>query len=110
MHLGLTNKPFVPHNLITVQESPAVLLKFQMAPILKVLMSSGSKKSNPDMHFLFLSEVPVNELLPGSPLGPPMGRATRLRPFLLISQISLVIIGRRINFVVQFEHTCNLSN
>jgi hypothetical protein len=33
-------------------------------------MSSGSKKRNPDMHFLFLSKVPVNEPPPFSPTGP----------------------------------------
>jgi hypothetical protein len=32
-------------------------------------MSSGSKKRNPDTHFLFLSKVPVNEPPPVSPTG-----------------------------------------
>jgi hypothetical protein len=32
-------------------------------------MSSGSKKRNPDMNFLFFSKVPVNEPPPGSPTG-----------------------------------------
>jgi hypothetical protein len=44
MHLGLIDEPFVPHNLISAQESPVLLPKFQMAPRLKILMSSGSKK------------------------------------------------------------------
>jgi hypothetical protein len=44
MHLGLTHGPFVPHNLISTQESPVPLLKFQVAPKLKILMASGSKK------------------------------------------------------------------
>ena len=39
MHLGLIDRPFVPHN----QESPVHLPKFQMAPGFKILMSSGSK-------------------------------------------------------------------
>jgi len=43
MHLGLTDGPFVPHNLLA-QESPVPFSKFQMAPRLKFLMSSGSKK------------------------------------------------------------------
>jgi hypothetical protein len=38
MHLGLTDWPFVPHNLISN------LPKFQMAPRLKILMASVSKK------------------------------------------------------------------
>jgi hypothetical protein len=44
MHLGLIDRPFVPHNLISSQDSPVPLPKFQMAPRLKILMSSGSKK------------------------------------------------------------------
>jgi len=36
MHLGLIDGPFVPHNLISTQESPVPLLKFQMAPRLKL--------------------------------------------------------------------------
>jgi len=44
MHLGLIDGPYVPHNLISAQDSPVPLLKFQMAPRLKILMSSGSKK------------------------------------------------------------------
>jgi len=44
MHLGLTDRPFVPHNLISTQESPVPLLKFQMTPRLKILIASGSKK------------------------------------------------------------------
>ena len=43
-HLGLTDRPFVPHNLISTQESPVPLPKFQMAPRLKILMPCGSKK------------------------------------------------------------------
>jgi hypothetical protein len=46
MHLGL-NGPFVPHNLISIHGSPVPLLKFQMAPRPKLLMSSGSKKKEP---------------------------------------------------------------
>jgi hypothetical protein len=44
MHLGLIDGPFVPHNLISTQESHVPLPRFQMAPKLKILMSSGSKK------------------------------------------------------------------
>jgi len=35
MHLGLIDGPFVTHNLISAQESPVPLPKFQMAPGLK---------------------------------------------------------------------------
>jgi hypothetical protein len=44
MHLGLIDRPFVPHNLISTQESLVPLPKFQMAPRLKILMASRSKK------------------------------------------------------------------
>jgi len=44
MHLGLMDRLFVPHNLISTQEIPVPLLKFQMAPRLKILIASGSKK------------------------------------------------------------------
>jgi len=52
MHLGLIDRPFVLHNLIT-QVSPVPLLKFQMAPRLKILVSSGSKKGT-QIYFFFL--------------------------------------------------------
>jgi hypothetical protein len=42
MHLDLIDRSFVPHSLISAQESPVPLPKFQMAPRLKILMSSGS--------------------------------------------------------------------
>jgi len=69
MHLGLIDGPFVPHNLILTQERPVPLLKFQVAPRLKILMASGSKKGT-QMYFSFLSKVPANETPPGSPTGP----------------------------------------
>jgi hypothetical protein len=50
MQLGLTDRPFVP---ISYQGSPAALLKLQMAPKLKLLISSGSKKKDP--RYLHLS-------------------------------------------------------
>jgi hypothetical protein len=42
-------------------------------------MSSGSKKRNPDMHFLFLSKVPVNKPPAGSSTGPLLERAAHLQ-------------------------------
>jgi len=55
MHLRLIDRSFVPQNLISTQESPVPLLKFQMVPRLKVLMASGSKKGT-QIYFSFLSE------------------------------------------------------
>jgi hypothetical protein len=57
MHLGLTDRPFVPHNLISAQESPVPLPQFQTAPRLKILMSSRSKKGT-QIYFPFLSKRP----------------------------------------------------
>jgi hypothetical protein len=58
MHLGLIDGPFVTHNLIA-QESPVPLPKFQMAPRLKILMSSRSKKGT-QIYYPFLSRVPAS--------------------------------------------------
>jgi hypothetical protein len=55
MHLGLIRGPFVHHNLISSQESPVPLPKFQMAPRLKILMSSWSKKGT-QLYCPFLSK------------------------------------------------------
>jgi len=44
MHLGLVDGPFVPHNLISNQENPVPLLKFQMAPKLKTLTLGPRKE------------------------------------------------------------------
>ena len=52
MHLVLVDGPFVPHNVLSTQESPVTLPKFQMIPRLKILMVSMSKKE-PRYTFLF---------------------------------------------------------
>ena len=57
MHLSLTDGPFVSHNLISAQESPVPLRKFQMASKLRILMSSESKKGI-QIYFPFLSKSP----------------------------------------------------
>jgi len=44
MYLGLLDGSFVSHKLLSAHEGPVPLPKFQMAPCLKILMSSGSKK------------------------------------------------------------------
>ena len=45
------------HNLITIQGSPVPLLKFQIAPRLKLLISSGSKKKEPRCTCLIEAKV-----------------------------------------------------
>jgi hypothetical protein len=69
MHLGLIDRPFVPHNFISTQDSPVPLLKFQIALRLKILMASRFKKGI-QIYFFILSRVPANEPLPGFPTGP----------------------------------------
>jgi hypothetical protein len=51
MHLGLIEGSFVPHNLISAQESPVPYWCSRWPPI---LMPSGSKKRNPDILFFSL--------------------------------------------------------
>jgi hypothetical protein len=84
MHLGLTDGPFVPHNLISVQESPVPLPKFQMAPRFKILMSSESKKGT-QIYYPILSRVLESESPPGSPKGPLCRDMPISRAFLDIS-------------------------
>jgi hypothetical protein len=69
INLGLTDGPYVPYNPISTEESPVPLLKFQMAPRLKMLISAGSKKGT-QIYFPFLSKIPAGEPPPGSPTGP----------------------------------------
>jgi len=68
MHLGLTDRPFVPHNLISSQESPVPLLKLQMSPRITILMTPDPKGTQ--IYSSCLSKVPANEPPPGSPTGP----------------------------------------
>ena len=78
IHLGLTDRPFGPHNLISVQESLVPLPKFQMAPRLKILMSSGSNKGT-QMYYPFLSKSPGKRIFSRFPNGAPMERDAHLQ-------------------------------
>jgi len=62
MHLGLIDGPLVRHNLISTQDSPIALLKFQTATKLKILMSSGSKKGTQIYFFFSLKSRQTNPL------------------------------------------------
>jgi hypothetical protein len=48
MNLGIRDRPFVPHNLISAQESPVPLPKLQMAPRLKIFVPWVQKRT-PDI-------------------------------------------------------------
>jgi hypothetical protein len=76
MHLGLIDEAFVPHNLLTAQESRVPLPKFQMAPCLKIFMSSGSKKGT-QTYYSFLSKRSPKRIPSRFPNEAPMERDTR---------------------------------
>ena len=78
MYPGLIDGPFVPHNLVSTQESPVPLPKFLMAPRLKILMSSGSKKWT-QICYPFPSKSPSKQIPSMFPNGPPMERDTHLQ-------------------------------
>jgi hypothetical protein len=70
MHLGLIDGPFVPCNLISAQDSPVPLAKFQMAPRLKKINILWVQEWNPDILFFSLKNIPARESPPGSKMGP----------------------------------------
>jgi len=84
MHLGLIDGPFVPHNLLTAQESLVPIPKFQMVPRLKILISSGSKKGT-QIYYPFLSKVLASESPPGFPTRPLWRKMPVSRAFLNVS-------------------------
>lgn len=58
MHLGLYDRPFVPHTLMPSHVSPATLLKFQITPRLVSNVLWVQKK---EPKYYCLSKSPVNE-------------------------------------------------
>jgi hypothetical protein len=81
---GLIDRPFVPLNLISTQESPVPLPKFQMAPRLKILMVSGSKKGT---HIYFSCLQKPSKRTPSRfPNRPPMKREACPQGILHISK------------------------
>jgi hypothetical protein len=62
----------VPHNLIPAQESPVPIPKFQMAPKLKISMSSESKKGT-QIYFFFSLKNPGKQIPSRFPNGGPYG-------------------------------------
>ena len=81
MHLGLIDRPFVPHNLISTKEGPVPLLQFQMAPSHTILMSLESKKGT-QIYFFFSLKNPGKR----TPDRVPVDRDTCLQGILHISQ------------------------
>jgi len=77
MHLGLTEGPFVPHNLTSAQESPVPSPSSRWPPRLKIFMSSGSKKGT-WIYYPFLSKSNGKRIPSRFPSGAPMQRDTCL--------------------------------
>ena len=76
IHLGLMAL-CAPYSDISSGD-PCPVTKFQMAPRLKILMSSGSKKGI-QLYYPFLSKSPVKRIPTRFPNWAPMGRDTRLQ-------------------------------
>jgi hypothetical protein len=87
MHLGLIDGPFVPHNLISTQESPVPLPKFQTAPRLKILMASGFKKE-PRYTFIASQKSRQTNSLQVPQQGPYKERGPSTRHFAYLSKTS----------------------
>ena len=82
MHLGHIDGSFVPHNLTSTQENTVPLLQFQMAPRVKILMSSGSKATKRNPHILsFTLKNPSRRTPSGSREGPLRRKITVYRAF-----------------------------
>jgi hypothetical protein len=90
LNLGLIDRLFVPHNLISSQESPVPLLKFKMTPRLKILMTSGSIKGI-QIYFSFLSKFAANEPSPGSSTRP-------LWKYILVYRVFCISLENLIKF------------
>jgi hypothetical protein len=78
MHLDLIDGPFMFHILISIQDFPVPLLKFQMASRLKILMASKSKTGKPDI-LLFSLKGPAKRTSSRFPKRAPMEREAHLQ-------------------------------
>jgi hypothetical protein len=87
MHLGLVfkNGPFVPHNLVSTQESPVPLPKHQMAPQTQNLNDLRVQEWNPDILFFSLKS-PSKWTPTRFPNRAPVTREARLQGILHLSQ------------------------
>jgi hypothetical protein len=92
MQLGLIDRPFSRHNLISAQKSPVPLPKFQMVPRFKMFMSSESKKGT-HIYYPFLSKSPGKRIPSKFPNGAPMERGTLLQDFFAYLLICIYLKG-----------------
>ena len=83
--------PLCPIILISAQGSPVPLIKFQMAPRVKLLMSSGSKGKEPRCTFFFSLKSPSKWTPSRFPNGP-YGESCPLQGLFYISLIFLIKI------------------
>jgi len=68
MHLGLKNRPFLPHNLTAVQESSVSVLKFQMAPSIQysLHMILSIHYYNWKLNYEIILTIMITEKIPDS--------------------------------------------
>jgi hypothetical protein len=66
MHLGLIDGLFVPHNLISAQDSPVSLPKFEMAPAINLNVLWVQQRNQ--IYCPFLTKFPASEYSPDSPM------------------------------------------
>jgi hypothetical protein len=92
--------PFLPHNLISAQESPVHLPQFQLAPRVKILMPSGSNKWT-QIYYPFHSKIPGKRIPSRFSNGASMERDTRLQGIFT----SLLTLWR-LNFFPNFSTSC----
>jgi len=99
IQLGLKDGPFLPRNPLSAQKGPVPLPKLQMAPRLKILMSSGSKKGT-QIYYPFPSESPGKQIPSRFPSMAPAETDTRLQgictPLLIYLFISKALRKERI--------------
>jgi hypothetical protein len=93
MHLGLTDGPFVPHNLISAQDSPLPLPKFQISPRLKILIFFGSKKGTQIYYPILSKKYQQANPLQVPQQGPYVERYPLTAHFYISLDISLYLKG-----------------
>jgi len=82
MHPGLIDGPFVPHNLISAQDSPVSFTKVPLGP-----------RKEPTYTILFSQKVPASESPPGSPMWPCGERYLLTGHFYISLDLSLYFQG-----------------
>jgi len=91
MHLGLIDGPFVPHNLISDQDSPVLLPNIRMAHRIKILISLGPREEPRYTVLFFLKESQKVNPLQVAQWGPYRERYLLAGHFYISLNISLIV-------------------